>query len=209
MRNLLNVETIQFEKQNGLIPAIIQHAQTLEVLMLGFMNKAAVEQTLATQRVTFFSRSRQALWVKGETSGNYLNLQDIKLDCDQDALLLYVLPDGPTCHTGAVSCFNGDTPPDPAWLLKLKEIVTHRKKHPQKNSYTTELLQGKLSRLAQKVGEEGVEVALAAVTEEKPALLGEVVDLLYHLFVLLEAKDITFAEIGEVIRARAHPAASS
>lgn len=197
-----DIAHINFDKEGGLVPSIIQHAITLEVLMLGYMNKEALAQTLSTKRVTFYSRSRQTLWLKGETSHHYLNLQDIKQDCDNDALLIYALPEGPTCHTGVTSCFHGNDLPAPAQLLNLKQIVLDRKNNPRENSYTTALLQGKLSRIAQKIGEEGVEVALAAVCENKENLTGEVVDLLYHLFVLLEAKDITLDDLSEVIKAR-------
>ncbi|MDF3055031.1 MAG: bifunctional phosphoribosyl-AMP cyclohydrolase/phosphoribosyl-ATP diphosphatase [Gammaproteobacteria bacterium] len=198
----LNIETLAFDKGDGLLPAIIQHAITLEVLMLGYMNKEALTQTLSTKRVTFYSRSRQALWIKGETSQNYLNLQDIVQDCDNDSLLIYALPEGPTCHTGETSCFNGNDMPSPAHLLNLRQIVMDRKNHPQENSYTTTLLQGKLSRIAQKVGEEGVEVALAAVCENQQSLAEESVDLLYHLFVLLEAREVTLDDLSQVIKAR-------
>ncbi len=201
-KKIFDSNAINFDKEGGLVPSIIQHAITLEVLMLGYMNKEALMQTLSTKRVTFYSRSRQALWLKGETSGHYLTLQDIKQDCDNDALLIYALPEGPTCHTGKTSCFNGNDMPAPAELLNLKQIVENRRNNPQENSYTTTLLQGKLSRIAQKVGEEGVEVALAAVCENKEDLTGEVVDLLYHLFVLLEAKDITLDDLSKVIHKR-------
>lgn len=188
--------------ENGLIPAIIQNYYTKEVLMLGYMNEAAYEQTLATKRVTFFSRSRNELWVKGETSGNYLILVDYKLDCDQDALLIQVIPSGPTCHTGTSSCWGETSEPDFSTLKQLIETIDSRFTEVKEGSYIQSLIQKGLPKIAQKVGEEGVELVIEAMRNEPELFREEAADLLFHYLLLLRAKEVSFANILEVLNKR-------
>jgi len=192
MTNIL--KEIDFEKGDGLVPAIIQDATTQQVLMLGYMSPESVAKTLDTQKVTFFSRSRQALWTKGETSGHVLNLVSLELDCDKDTLLVKANPIGPTCHEGTTSCFGDEGPQGVGFLGYLDNLVKSRVGQSVEESYTAKLLAGPLHRAAQKVGEEGVETALAAVAESDEALLGESADLLYHLIVLLRAKGLSLTD---------------
>jgi phosphoribosyl-AMP cyclohydrolase / phosphoribosyl-ATP pyrophosphohydrolase len=206
------VGALDFSKGDGLVPAIVQDADDGRVLMLGYMNQAAVEATEARRRVVFFSRSRQALWEKGETSGNTLDLVALRFDCDADALLALVRPRGPVCHTGTVSCFDG--PPDAldgavsgGFLGQLEAIIGARANAPASSSYTAGLLARGLPRVAQKVGEEGVEVALAAVTADDDALVGEAADLVFHLLVLLRARGLPFARVVKEL-VRRHEAAA-
>ena len=189
---------VNFKKSGGLVPAIIQDAQTDQVLMLGYMNEESLARTCQTLRVTFFSRSKNRLWVKGEESGNFLNVESIAIDCDQDTLLIRALPCGPTCHTGAISCFQGEE----SILWRLTRIIQERAKNPSKESYTSSLLQSSPSRIAQKVGEEGVEVALATVTGSQEELMSESADLIFHLLVALQSRGITLSEVLEVLNAR-------
>ena len=199
---MIDIQKIDFEKSGGLAPAIVQHADTGEVLMLGYMNQDAVEVTLKKKRVTFWSRSKKRLWKKGETSGHVLRLVDIAMDCDRDALLIQARPEGPTCHLGTRSCF-GETPgPGLAFLGQLQRIVEERSKEAPKDSYTAKLLSKGVLKCAQKVGEEGVEAALAGAAESDEALLGEAADLLYHLTVLLKARDLSLKDAAEVLRDR-------
>lgn len=200
MTDFLN--RIDFEKGNGLVPAIVQDAETLQVLMLGYMSADSVVKTLETQLVTFYSRSRQTLWTKGETSGNVLNLVSITLDCDQDTLLVMAQPKGPTCHEGTISCFGDEGATGVGFLAYLDNIVKSRVGASPDHSYTAKLLAGPLRRAAQKVGEEGVETALAAVAEDDEALLGESADLLYHLIVLLRAKGLSLNNAITVLQSR-------
>lgn len=193
---------IDFEKGGGLVPAIIQHADTLQVLMLGYMNAESVEKTKKTGLVTFYSRSRQTLWTKGETSGNLLNLVSLDVDCDNDTILIKARPEGPTCHTGTISCFGEDGPIGLGFLAYLEELVQNRKHGNPDESYTSKLLQGPLHRMAQKVGEEGVETALAAVAESDEKLISEAGDLLYHLTVLLAAKNISLSDVIKELQSR-------
>ena len=181
---------IDFEKGGGLVPAIVQDADTLQVLMLGYMNAASVAKTQETGLVTFYSRSRETLWTKGETSGNTLALVDMAVDCDQDTLLVKARPKGPTCHTGTVSCFGEKGAEGVGFLAYLETLIEGRKTADPESSYTAQLLQGPLRRAAQKVGEEGVETALAAVAETDDKLVSEAADLFYHTLVLLAAKDV-------------------
>jgi len=193
---------IDFEKGGGLVPAIVQDAKTEQVLMLGYMNEDSVAKTQKTGLVTFYSRSRQELWTKGETSGNTLKLQSITVDCDHDTLLVRAIPTGPTCHEGTVSCF-GDTGPEGLGFLSyLEDLIEDRKSADADNSYTAQLLQGPLRRAAQKVGEEGVETALAAVAETDDKLTSEAADLVYHLLVLLAAKDVKFESVIAELKGR-------
>lgn len=200
---MLDISTIDFEKQAGLVPAIIQHEQSLEVLMLGYMDKDAVAQTIETGRVWFFSRSKNRLWEKGETSGNYLYFRSMRIDCDGDALLVKVLPAGPVCHRDTIGCFdeaNDDIKPD--FLYTLEQIIAQRATSSEETSYTRKLLNRGLDRIAQKVGEEAVEVVIASKNEDKELLKGEMADLLYHLLVLMCKKNIRLQDVSEVLRQR-------
>ena len=192
-------DALAWGKQNGLVPVVVQHADTLQVLMLGYMDPAALQATLESGRVTFFSRSRQRLWVKGETSGHYLAVVTLDADCDRDTLLVQARPAGPTCHLGRRSCF-ADAPSD--FLAELDAVVERRHRERPAGSYTSALFEGGVRRIAQKVGEEGVETALAAVVQDDGALLGEAADLLFHLQVLLRARGLSFAEATAVLRQR-------
>lgn len=190
---------LDFDKQGGLVPAIVQDADTLRVLMLGYMDRAAVEATRASGRVTFFSRRRGAPWTKGETSGHWLECVSMTADCDGDTVLVLARPRGPTCHTGATSCFADAPAAEPA---TLDALVAERDRTRPAGSYTTRLLEGDLARVAQKVGEEGVETALAAVTRDEAALAGEAADLVYHLLVLLRARGLGWRDVETALAAR-------
>ena len=194
---------IDFEKGGGLVPTIIQDADTQQVLMLGYMNADALAATRASGFVTFYSRSRNCLWQKGETSGNRLALVDIEVDCDQDTLLVRARPAGPTCHKGTISCFGSQGPQGLGWLAQLSDLIENRKKADPKTSYTAKLLQGPLTKCAQKVGEEGVETVIAALAETDEHFKSEAADLLYHLMVLLAAKNMSLADIITALRTRA------
>lgn len=193
--------TAAWDKMNGLIPAIVQDAFSLRVLMLGYMNREALEVTLSTGMVTFFSRSRQRLWQKGESSGHVLTLRDIKLDCDGDAFLIKAEPEGPTCHTGPVTCWGNEDAADMTTLADLSRTIHARRHADPESSYTAKLFTRGLTRIAQKVGEEGVETALAGATRADN-LLEESADLLYHLIVLLEASDKSLLDVFAVLRGR-------
>ena len=191
---------LAWDKQDGLLPAIVQDADTLRVLMLGYMDRDALAATLASGLVTFFSRSRQRLWTKGESSGHGLALVAIEADCDADTLLVRARPAGPTCHTGAVSCF----PTAPAdSVAALDGVVARRVADAPEGSYTRRLLDAGIARIAQKVGEEGVETALAAVTADDAALRGEAADLVYHLLVLLRARGLAWDDVRAELARRA------
>jgi len=194
--------TPDFAKGDGLLPAIVQHAQSGEVLMLGYMDEAALARTRASGLVTFFSRSKQRLWTKGEISGDSLTLIDIRLDCDADTFLVRAMPAGPTCHTGTSSCFGDDVKPPLGFLAELDALVASRHAERPDGSYTTKLFEGGIRRMAQKVGEEGVEAALAAVAEDDDALIGEAADLVFHLMVVLRARGIGFDAITAKLAAR-------
>ena len=193
------IERLAWAKQDGLLPAIVQDVATLRVLMLGYMDRAALQATLDTGRVTFFSRSRQCLWVKGETSGHVLELLAIDVDCDHDTLLVQARPHGPTCHLDRCSCF-ADAPGD--FLAELDALVAQRECERPPGSYTTRLFDGGVRGIAQKVGEEGVETALAAVVQDDAALAGEAADLLFHLQVLLRARGLSLKAAVAVLRQR-------
>lgn len=198
------IETLDWNKGDGLLPAIVQDADTGAVLMVGYQNRAALHATLARRRVVFFSRSRQVLWEKGETSGNSLALVAVTPDCDADALLIRARPSGPVCHTGAPACF-ADSEPPLAMLAELEQIVDRRADESQPaESYTARLLNAGTQRIAQKLGEEGVETALAAVADDDDAFLGEAADLMYHLIVLLRARDLRLADVAGTLAARNH-----
>jgi phosphoribosyl-ATP pyrophosphohydrolase/phosphoribosyl-AMP cyclohydrolase len=183
----VNADAIDWQRGQGLVAAVVQDSATGSVLMLGYMDRSALELTLASGLVTFYSRSRQRLWTKGETSGNRLELVSIAPDCDGDALLVRVRPLGPTCHSGSQSCF-GEAPGDA--LDSLDQVIAHRERERPAGSYTSSLFDAGARRIAQKVGEEGVETALAAVAQDDDALLGEAADLVFHLLVLLRARGL-------------------
>lgn len=191
-----------FDKGGGLLPAIVQHARTGEVLMLGYMDDAALAATRDLGLVTFFSRSKQRLWTKGETSGDTLALVDMRLDCDADTVLVRALPAGPTCHNGTSSCFGDDVAPSLGFLAELDALVASRHADRPQGSYTTSLFEGGIRRMAQKVGEEGVETALAAVAEDDDALIGEAADLVFHLMVVLRARGIGFDAVAAKLASR-------
>lgn len=195
---------IDFSKQtNGLIPAIIQDAKTDKVLMLGYMNQEAFEKTQQQRIVTFFSRSKQRLWTKGETSNNFLHVVEINNDCDGDTLLIKVNPDGPTCHTGADTCWNETNNPGKAgWLNHLKAVIRDRKNNPSGKSYTASLFEKGTNKIAQKVGEEAVELVIEAMDNNDELFKEEAADLLFHYLVLLEQRGIDFDEIIDVLRKR-------
>lgn len=196
---------IDWKKSSGLVPAIVQDAATLQVLMLGYMDAAALKKTLRTKKVTFFSRSKQRLWTKGESSKNFLHLVDVKVDCDNDTLLVTARPDGPTCHRGTVSCFGDAGASGVGFLAQLEQTIVDRIKGGDKKSYTVRLAKEGVARVAQKVGEEGVETALAALKNDKPEFAGEAADLLYHLIVLLRVKKMSLTDAIAVLQKRHAP----
>ena len=187
---------INFEKMGGLVPAIVQDNVTRKVLMLGFMNKEAYEKTVETGKVTFWSRTRNCLWTKGETSGNYLNVKEILLDCDQDTLLIKARPDGPVCHTGADTCWNEQNSVDLNFLSYLQDFIDRRYKEMPEGSYTTSLFKSGVNRMAQKVGEEAVETVIEATNGTDDRLIYEASDLIYHLIVLLTSKGHRIEELA-------------
>ncbi|TAN08290.1 MAG: bifunctional phosphoribosyl-AMP cyclohydrolase/phosphoribosyl-ATP diphosphatase HisIE [Rhodanobacteraceae bacterium] len=195
-------EQLDWAKGGGLLPAIVQHFATGEVLMLGYMNREALAATQASGFVTFWSRSKQRLWRKGETSGNVLALQSVRADCDRDTLLVQADPRGPTCHLGTSSCFGDGVQPPLGFLAELDALIAARNQARPAGSYTTHLFESGVRRIAQKVGEEGVETALAAVAQDDDALLGEAADLVYHLTVLLRARGLSLADVAGVLEKR-------
>ena len=200
-----DVGTLDWDKGGGLLPAIVQHARTGSVLMLGYMNDAALRETLGGGRVVFYSRSRETLWTKGETSGNYLNVVDVSTDCDSDAILVLADPIGPTCHKGTESCFADAASTDAqrlAFLALLENIIANRIADQPESSYTAKLYAKGTGRIAQKVGEEGVETALAAVTRDDEGLVSECADLLFHLLVLLKSRELDLEIVVEELKAR-------
>jgi len=200
----MNIDNLAWEKMDGLIPAIVQDFFDGRVLMQGFMNKAALEATLDTGKVTFWSRSREEIWTKGETSGHTLDLVDIHPDCDGDCLLVRAHPEGPTCHLGTLTCFDGEEKviPELAFLTELERVIADRDKNRPEGSYTTSLLESGIRRIAQKVGEEGVETALAAAAGDDNELLNESADLIYHLLVLLRSRKLELGTLVEVLKVR-------
>lgn len=195
---------IDWNKVHGLVPAIVQDFLSSQVLMLGYMDQAALEKTFATGHVTFFSRSKQRLWTKGETSGHVLALQNIALDCDNDTLLVKVIPAGPTCHKGTTTCWDGDASEEShmVWLHQLEKLLLARKSANPETSYTASLYQRGTKRMAQKVGEEGVEVALAATAGDRQELICESADLMYHLLVLLNDQDLSLIDVIDQLKER-------
>ena len=197
---------IDFEKMNGLVPAIIQDAQTGVVLMLGYMNEEAYKQTLETGKVTFWSRTRQTLWTKGETSGNWLNVVEILNDCDQDTLLIKVRPEGPVCHTGADTCWNEANKRNPLlFLTELNDFIEKRHQEMPEGSYTTSLFRDGLNRMAQKVGEEALEMVIEATNGTNDRLIYEGSDMLYHLIVLLTSKGLRIEDLAQELVERHDP----
>ncbi len=203
----MDIKQVDWNKLKGLIPAIVQDGSTGRVLMLGFMNEEALEKTLETRRVTFWSRSRKCLWTKGETSGNYLELEQIRQDCDNDTLLVVAKPQGPSCHRGTLSCFAGDDEfSGLEFLGYLERLIAKRRKEMPEGSYTTRLFAKGLPEIAKKVGEEAVEVVLSA-SQEKLRSIEESADLLYHLLVFLKQREVTLRDVMEELRSRNRPEA--
>jgi phosphoribosyl-ATP pyrophosphohydrolase/phosphoribosyl-AMP cyclohydrolase len=201
-----DLDGLDWGKNGGLVPAIVQDAAGGAVLMLGYMNREALAATQAGGRVTFWSRSKGRLWTKGETSGNYLEVRSIAADCDRDTLLILARPAGPACHLGTRTCF-GETPPQSAaeslaFVATLQELIAERIAHPVPESYTAKLLAQGPRRIAQKVGEEGVELALAAIAQSDAEIVGEAADLLYHVLVLLQAKHLSLRAVVAELEAR-------
>lgn len=193
---------LDFNKGAGLVPVIIQDHQTLEVLMLGYMNEEAWEKTQSEKKVTFFSRSKNRLWTKGEESGNYLNVVSIDIDCDNDTVLIKALPQGPTCHTGARSCFQ--TTYNQNFIFELEQIIGDRYTNPKEDSYVNKLKLKGINKIAQKVGEEAVETVIAALKETETDFVNESSDLLFHLMVLLKEKNISLQKIAKNLEERHH-----
>lgn len=200
--SVIDTSRLDWAKGNGLLPAIVQHWRSGEVLMLGYMNAEALATTQASGKVTFWSRNKQRLWMKGESSGHVLALKSIRVDCDADTLLVQADPHGPTCHTGTASCFGDSAQPPLAFLAELDALVAQRHVERPAGSYTTQLFEAGTRRIAQKVGEEGVESALAAVAQGDEELLGEAADLVFHLTVLLRARGLSLADVTNVLAQR-------
>lgn len=197
---MIDSSKVNFEKSNGLVPCVVQDATTGKVLMLGFMNPEALSKTLSEKKLTFYSRSKKRLWTKGESSGNFLLLVDVILDCDNDTLLFKVNPKGPTCHTGADTCFEEKNQTD--GLEFLEAIIKNRKSNPKAGSYTNQLLDAGINKVAQKVGEEAVELVIEAKDNNRDLFLGEAADLMYHYLVLLTAKGYELKDVIAVLKER-------
>ena len=197
---------IDFEKGGGLVPAIIQDAKTKSVLMLGYMNQEAYDKTIKTGKVTFWSRSRNCLWTKGETSGNYLHLVDIMVDCDNDTLLVKATPDGPTCHTGTDTCWGETNSENPLlFLTELQDFINLRHEEMPEGSYTTKLFKDGINKIAQKVGEEALETVIEATNGTSDHLVYEASDMLYHLIVLLTSKGLRIEQVADELHMRHDP----
>lgn len=197
-----NIQQLAWTKMDGLLPCVVQDATSGLVLMLGYMNQEAIKTTLSKELVTFFSRSKQRLWTKGETSNNTLSLVDISADCDNDSILVLAKANGPTCHKGTVSCWDAAESPNVSFLSQLETVIASRKDAPADSSYTASLYASGIKRIAQKVGEEGVETALAATVQDLDELKNESADLLYHLIVLLQASDLSLSDAIAVLKNR-------
>lgn len=191
---------LDFDKTDGLVPAIVQHANTMQVLMLGYMNKEAVDKTIAEGKVTFFSRTKNRLWTKGEESGNYLLVDEILQDCDNDTLLIKAFPQGPTCHTGSTTCFKEETPK--GFLYKLENIIEQRIADNDESSYTAKLFARGVNKVAQKVGEEAVELVIESKDNNLDLFKNEAADLLYHFLILLKTKNQKLEDIEEILKGR-------
>ena len=194
--------TIDFKKGNSLVPVIIQDVNSKTVLMLGYMDQSAYEKTVRDGRVTFYSRSKQRLWTKGEVSGNFLNVEEILPDCDNDTLLIKVIPEGPVCHTGSDTCFAEKNLSDKPFLRELENIIADRKVNPKENSYTNQLFNTGIKKIAQKVGEEATELVIEAIDDNTERFKSEAADLLYHYLVLLAQMNLQLADIESVLRER-------
>lgn len=197
-----DLDKINFEKVGGLVPAVIQDASSKQMLMLGYMNQEAIQKTLDTGKVTFYSRTKQRLWTKGESSGNFLLLKETLLDCDGDTLLIKAEPVGPVCHTGADTCFGESNNSHTAFIDQLRATIKDRKNNPTDKSYTASLFAKGINKVAQKVGEEAVEIVIEAKDDNKELFMGEAADLLYHYLVLLEAKGYELDEVMQVLMNR-------
>jgi len=193
---------LDFDKMGGILPAVIQDARSSRILMLGFMNRAAYEKTLAEGRVTFYSRTRKKLWTKGEESGNFLNVVEIIEDCDQDTLLIMVNPEGPVCHTGAQSCFNGSSGNGFEFVPELQQILRSRKENLPENSYSAKLFSNGINKIAKKLGEEAVELVIEAKDSNDNRLLEEAADLLFHMMILLTERGYGLEDVVKVLRDR-------
>jgi phosphoribosyl-ATP pyrophosphohydrolase/phosphoribosyl-AMP cyclohydrolase len=197
---------VDFKKMGGLVPAIVQDADTKTVLMLGYMNEEALQKTIETKKVTFWSRSRNTLWTKGETSGNFLNLVDIKIDCDQDTLLVKAIPDGPTCHKGTDTCWAETNEKNPLLFFSfLQDFIEKRKEEMPEGSYTTKLFNSGVNKMAQKVGEEALETVIEACNGTNDKLVYEGADMLYHLLVLLTEKGLRIEDLAKELMKRHDP----
>ncbi|KTC93105.1 MULTISPECIES: bifunctional phosphoribosyl-AMP cyclohydrolase/phosphoribosyl-ATP diphosphatase HisIE [Legionella] len=200
--NSVQINQLAWQKMDGLIPAVIQNANNGEVLMLGYMNQEALALTLEKGQITFYSRSKQRLWTKGESSGHSMQLKAIAPDCDGDSLLIQVIPNGPACHLGFASCFQPPINTKLGFLDRLIQLIEHRAKESSAESYTAQLLASGINRCAQKVGEEAVETAIAAVTNQRDELVNEASDLIFHLLVMLQACELSFYELLDCLQAR-------
>jgi phosphoribosyl-ATP pyrophosphohydrolase/phosphoribosyl-AMP cyclohydrolase len=205
MLRIAEIDEIDFHKMGGLIPAIIQDSSTSAVLMLGFMNREALVETVKSSKVTFFSRSKQRLWTKGEGSGNFLMVQKITLDCDKDTILISVVPEGPVCHTGTKTCFGEDSPSSASFLHTLESVISERAISGSSSSYTNSLLNSGIQKIAQKVGEEAVETILEAVNGSDERLISESADLIYHWVVLLKSRNVLLVQVEEELKRRHKP----
>jgi phosphoribosyl-ATP pyrophosphohydrolase/phosphoribosyl-AMP cyclohydrolase len=198
----INLDKIDWDKGDGLVPAIVQNSDNGQILMLAYMDRAALAQTISSKKVTFFSRSKNRLWTKGETSGNWLDYICGEMDCDADTLLIQARPQGPSCHTGSVTCFNDQTPSNIGFLNQLGRLIAERHKTMPEGSYTTSLFSEGKARIAQKVGEEGVELALARMKDDSAEMASEAADLLFHMMVLLEDAGLSLADAINVLQDR-------
>lgn len=191
---------IDFEKGNGLVPAVVQDANSLQVLMLGYMNQEALEKTQKEGKVTFFSRSKDRLWTKGESSGHFLQLKELLIDCDEDTILIKAIPEGPTCHTGATSCFQEETAK--GFVYQLEDTIHKRIESNDPNSYTKKLVEKGINKVAQKVGEEAVELVIESKDDNDELFLNEAADLMYHYLILLKVKGFRFEEVESILKSR-------
>ena len=198
----INLDEIDWDKGEGLVPAIVQNTDNGQILMLAYMDRAALAQTISSKKVTFFSRSKNRLWTKGETSGNWLDFISGEMDCDADTLLIQARPQGPSCHTGSVTCFNDQKPSNISFLDQLVTLIAERRKIMPEGSYTTSLFSEGKARIAQKVGEEGVELALARMKGDSAEMANEAADLLFHMMVLLEDAGLSLADAISVLQDR-------
>ena len=198
----INLDEIDWDKGEGLVPAIVQNSDNGQILMLAYMDHAALAHTISSKKVTFFSRSKNRLWTKGETSGNWLDYISGEMDCDADTILIQARPQGPSCHTGSVTCFNDQTPSNTGFLDQLGRLIAERHKTMPKGSYTTSLFTEGKARIAQKVGEEGVELALARMKDDSAEMANEAADLLFHMMVLLEDAGLSLADAISVLQDR-------